>query len=151
VTAYARTARVWRFDPDENAQDHIREVGRIVLEGDRPSIGLTSDGDYLRTASPDGTVSVWESTGREALSSMGGDEYGSVVGIALSPDGRRLMPSAGAPGTREFQTWEVSTGKPIPPNASSMGNRFEAAEKPVVFSRDGKYVVTAGEIARVRR
>jgi hypothetical protein len=93
-------------------------------------------------ASPD-----WSSGGRQLLE-LKHDALGKVQSVAFSPDGRYLA-TAGGPLDRVARVWELPAGRQIlqlkhgpPVKERQVGE--DAGIYDVAFSRDGRYVTTAG-------
>jgi RNA polymerase sigma factor (sigma-70 family) len=94
----------------------------------------------------DRTVRVWDLTEGKQLCSVPFPNEGYGIGHAFTPDGKRLITSAGEPF---FQVWDVKTGKEVgrsPPSARGF-HAMEAAG--VAVSPDGKRFATARRDGRV--
>ncbi len=90
-------------------------------------------GDWLASASGDGTVRVWDIRTRREIAVLTGHEY-SVQAVAIAPDGLRLA-SGGADGTARL--WTLRDGVEI----ASLGHR--AAARALLFASDGRWLITA--------
>ncbi|OYT72166.1 MAG: hypothetical protein CFK52_05795 [Chloracidobacterium sp. CP2_5A] len=97
------------------------------------SLAYHGNGDWLASASGDGTVRVWDLKSRREVAVLAGHEY-SVQAVAIAPDGLRLA-SGGADGTARI--WSLRDGVEI----ASLGHR--AAARALLFASDGRWLVTA--------
>jgi WD40 repeat protein len=95
-------------------------------------LALSPDGRRAAAAGLDGTVWLWDlERGRKRRARM--PHRGTVEHVAFSPDGTLLV-TACADGTS--RVWDARTGDPVTDRLP--GGQWAA------FSRDGRYVVTAG-------
>jgi WD40 repeat protein len=70
-------------------------------------VAFSPDGRYLATGHDDGTAAVWDArTGRQVFARKG--HTGPVVGLAFTPDGRRLASAGG-----ELKVWNAATGQEV--------------------------------------
>lgn len=113
------------------------------------------DGRLLASAGADGTVRVWDPSGRKPPRVLSGHESG-VVAVRFSPDGRRLY---SASGDKTIRVWDPATGKEL-----AVWRGHENTVRGLAPSRDGKFVVSAsydgtarvwdaarGEVVRVQK
>jgi WD40 repeat protein len=115
------------------AQSHL---ALTLHAGAGPVTATFADHDrFVVTGGADGVVRVWDARSGRALAVMRGHR-GTVLGVAASPDGRRVA-SAGQDGTA--RVWDRASGRPI---AVLRGNRSLAYQPS--FSPDGRLVLTAG-------
>ncbi len=111
--------------------EHTGSVKSLAISRDG-RLGLSGSG----YPSGDATARLWDlQTGRE-LRQLGDTSMGQVLGVALSPDGRRALTCGQSPAVR---LWDVETGRGI--------RRLDAhtgAVNAVAFSPDGNHAVSAG-------
>jgi WD40 repeat protein len=108
--------------------------------GSVKSVTIAPDGSIALSGSGyptgDATARLWDPwTGRE-IRSLGGSELGQVLGVAISPDGRRALTCGESPVIR---LWDATSGTEI--------RRLEGHSGPVnavAFSPDGRRAVSAG-------
>lgn len=113
--------------------DNIHE--RNQLEGHQESVNSVSfspDGEWIVTASRDGTARVWDKGGREKVKLLG--HRGDVYGVTFSPDGQRI---ATASGDGTVKLWDL-TGRTLTTLSGHENSVYSVA-----FSPDGKYLATA--------
>jgi WD40 repeat protein len=128
------TALIW----DTTAWKLTTTLGKKA----RPSgsaVAFSPDSKRLATSGFD--PAVWEVATEKLLAADGG-QNGAVCGIAFSPDGVLVAASDGRGGIR---AWEAKTGKVIA-TLKEPGCPGET----LVFSADGKVVLTAGANATCR-
>jgi WD40 repeat protein len=85
--------------------------------------------------SPDQTARVWDlATGKEVIKLNVGPNMSDIRGLALSPDGKRIL--VGAAQSNELRLIELTSGKEV--------HRFNLAvpARGVSFSRDGRLAAT---------
>jgi WD40 repeat protein len=126
------TARVW--DATTGALHHTL-VGHtdLVL-----SLAWSPDSSRLVTGSSDGTAKVWELDPegvRERWSLSAEEMKSGIVGVALSPDGTRVL--AGDASISAVKVWDLG------PNGDAEWGNFPAAGRPAAeFMPDGRRIVT---------
>ena len=109
---------------------HSDEITSLCLS---PDGQLLASGSYVM-------IKLWRvKTGEEVRTWRGHD--GSVDSLSFSPDGRILVSGSGD-GTAKF--WDVATGGEIRVLPRRGPRRMPAPIRAVVFTPDGKFVVTAG-------
>ena len=105
-------------------------------------VAFSHDGRFVFSCG-DSAAHLWEiATGKEARKFEVGGNSGYVKGMALSPDGRRLLTGH---EDKTVRLWDVATGKQL--------QRFEghtAAVNCVAFSHDGTQALSGSEDRTVR-
>jgi WD40 repeat protein len=118
LSASASAVQVW--DPVTGKSVHSftvkgpQETGGPWSMWARSTASFTNDGERLAIAYGDGTVRIWDvETGQQTLALQG--PAAQIVGVAFSPDGRRLAAS-GIEGTSAFggingvlRLWDATT------------------------------------------
>lgn len=147
------TARVWEAsfpvkgeeeeavenDPTLAVPAQVRWRSLGVLRGHSGALlsaTFSPDGEYIATASVDGTARVWEASFPQNLEQLHGDAT-QVVKAAFSPDGKYL---ATADHDDHIRVWEVHTGRNV-----ALLHEDDEADWSVEFSPGGKFLVTAAE------
>jgi WD40 repeat protein len=108
----------------------------LRLPGDSTCVALRPDGRQVATARGS-TVTVWDTTtGREV--SAWPRHRGTVVQVAFSPGGRRLLVGSAFGPAKErscqVRAWDLATGKAVLTALSESGDLGRVA-----FSTDGRY------------
>jgi WD40 repeat protein len=112
------------------------ESGKLVrtLAGHRKgvfSLQYSPDGNRLATAGLDGRIKIWDTaSGKETLACL---EDCPVLGVAFSPDGRRIA-SAACLENSGVKTWDVTTGREL---------LNLICQDSVAFSPDGRHIASA--------
>ncbi|AEP11491.1 MULTISPECIES: WD40 repeat domain-containing serine/threonine protein kinase [Chloracidobacterium] len=97
------------------------------------SLSYHGSGDWLASASGDGSVRLWDLRTNREIGLFSGHEY-SVNAVAIAPDGLRLA-SGGADGTARLWTLRDAT------EIASFGHR--TAVRALLFASDGRWLITA--------
>jgi WD40 repeat protein len=117
-----------------------KEIHRFVgHEAAVISLSFSPDGKTIASAGTDGTIKLWERSGRLLLS-IKGNEVG-LKRIRFSPDGR-VIASAGDDGT--VQLWNLK-GQLLHTLTEHQGSVMS-----VNFSPDGREITSAGEDGTIR-
>ena len=126
ATASGKSVQVWQLNGKQIRRlAHLRPVTKIAF-------GL--DGKALATASGR-TARIWEvATGEVKLLVK---HHNQITDVSLSPDGNYL---ATASMDRTARLWNVATGE----ESRSIAHDEKVEVEAVVFSRDGKILVTTG-------
>jgi WD40 repeat protein/tRNA A-37 threonylcarbamoyl transferase component Bud32 len=102
------------------------------------AVAFSPDGRRLATGSADGSLYLWNSASGEPVAVWRG-HGGPITGVAFDPAGRRLVSTgSGKPALGELKLWDAASGKVL---ATQTWSALLAA---VVFSPDGRFLVTAG-------
>jgi hypothetical protein len=125
---------------------------RRELAGTREAWGISPDGTLLAAGSPACNVEVWRATGRAPFAVLKG-HTSLVTSVAIQGDGKRIYASA-EDGT--IRRWDVATGKvesvigkPNEVDQFQGGQSVRLGYRSVATSRDGRYAVFLGYVARV--
>jgi hypothetical protein len=120
---------IYRFDLQTGKE--LPRIGGQLAGGVRRLV-YSADGSQMVTAGFDGYVRVWDAETGKPSHAFKADS-GTVYGLALSPDGKRI-----ATASREgLRLWETADGRPhIRPNM----NKHECVA--VAFSPDGKLLAS---------
>jgi WD40 repeat protein len=97
------------------------------------SLAFHGSGEWLVSASGDGTIRLWDVAEKREVNAFVGHEY-SVNSVAFSPDGLRVA-SGGADGTARI--WSIRGAREI----ASFGHR--TAVRAVTFTPDGRWLAAA--------
>src|SRR5262249_11270138 len=125
---------------DKKTGQRVRTITGQTAES--TYVAFSHDGRFVFSCG-DGAAHLWEiATGKEARKFEVGGNSGYVKGMALSPDGRRLLTGH---EDKTVRLWDVATGKQL--------RRFEghtAAVNCVAFSHDGTQALSGSEDRTVR-
>jgi WD40 repeat protein/serine/threonine protein kinase len=153
--------------PDCNPRVYDANTGKqiTILKGHTMpvvSAAFSPDGKRIATASVDETARIWDAASGKSLHVIKG-HGGAIVSAAFSPDGKRLLTtgdgnkyhfhetgggSGGGSATAEVaagRIWDVATGKEVAA-LRWPGTWFRASVRTAVFSRDGRRILTAGNV-----
>jgi WD40 repeat protein len=72
-------------------------------------LAFSPDGKYLAAGDFAGMVTIWDVRSRDVLHTFGVGEDGPVLGLAFSPDSKRLATAGGLLG----QVWDVASGRKL--------------------------------------
>jgi WD40 repeat protein/serine/threonine protein kinase/DNA-binding SARP family transcriptional activator len=119
---------------------------RLRLSGHAGEVvggAVSPDGRTIATFGSDETVHLWSvKTGRELRKlEVGPAPPGVAVGLAFSPDGRRVV----APNGEQAMVWDVASGSKL---LTLEGH--DSSVTSAVFSGDGRQIATAGEDGTAR-
>jgi WD40 repeat protein len=128
------------------------------------AVAFTPDGRTVVSGDQGGAIREWDVASGQAIRQLEGHpefmerpgqpfrrieprpgHMGSVVSLAVSPDGRRLV-SAG--GDRTLRVWELATGKECALLERATGARtavYPAPHYPMAFSPDGALLAIPGQ------
>ncbi|KAI1785964.1 HET-E [Ganoderma leucocontextum] len=121
-------------DPDTVADPVAHEFSGKCLV-------VSQDSKRTFTASSDGTIIIWD-TERSAILQEWLAHHGPVRGLALSPDGRRLV-SAGGMGSGSLTVWNIGSGSDVRKAASLEGYTQELTA--CTWSPGGTLIASASE------
>ncbi|MCI0639533.1 MAG: protein kinase [Gemmataceae bacterium] len=114
------------------------ETGRLVADlGLQPSmtcITFNADGRFLALGGVEGKMFLWDVTANREIMAVTGGHTGTLYGLAVSPDGRRL---ASAASDCTAKLWDTQTRHEV------LTLRTQLHEKsPLAFSPDGADLVS---------
>ena len=145
TTSADATVRQW--DPSTGQEvepPYERHSGEVV------TARYSSDGLWLASAGTDRTVRVWRTIGRQDVAVLHG-HTGTVVGVAFSPDSRRLSSqsyyvdlSKGA-GDGTIRVWDLDPQASLPVLRGHTSYVF-----PVAYSPDGRWLASGSWDCTVR-
>jgi WD40 repeat protein len=161
VTASGNAARVWTWRtavPARTTQGRRAGGNPLVLRIGKPTKDCTkadncvsaalfggADSQYVMTASFDENVRIWDSTTGKMLWQHQFDNLGTA---AIDPSGTRIVVTHGLSDLQsEIYYWQDLTRKPIRINKPDKDGHHTQTDQAnsVIFSADGKYVITASE------
>jgi WD40 repeat protein/serine/threonine protein kinase len=142
--------RVWSIDHDEPLQVIDKAHQAAVTD-----IAFSRDGEWLATASEDGTAKVWLWREREAKVELTSDAT-RVNGVAFSPDGQKLAtaharaetPSSGVGATTRgglVRVWRLPSGELEQTLSGHAASVFR-----VSFNSDGTRLASGSPDGRLR-
>ncbi len=137
LTFGGRGARLWRLQ-DKSEIMAFRPSSAIR------SIAFSATADLLAAGSQDGSIVLWNRTDHKSQRKLFGGHSGSVLAVAFSPDGEKLV-STGADG--RLAVWDVATG--------ALAMRLRVTDKTVsgnavCFFPDGKSILLSCEDRSLR-
>ncbi|MEA5627190.1 hypothetical protein [Nostoc sp. UHCC 0251] len=113
--------------------NNIQEKNRFLgHQGGIRSVSFSFNGQYLATASDDGTARLWDSQGNQLMVFQGHDAM--VRSVSFSPDDRRLATTSSDCTAR---LWDLQGNQLV----VFEGHKLEVRN--VSFSPDGQYLATA--------
>jgi WD40 repeat protein len=126
--------------------DNIRQTNQIDTYQDGiNSVSFTEDGRQIATAGEDGSVKLWDFSGKPLQEFLA--HQGSVVkSVRFSPDGK-LIATAGSDNTAKL--WDINK-KPLAKKPLVEFKGHQGSVNNVRFSPDGKLIATAGDDGTVR-
>jgi hypothetical protein len=142
------TARIW--DVAGKRLLHVLPHGKAPVD----SVQFSPDGASVATADGDGVVRVWDVGQGERRHRIDAHSWGESIvystgRVAYSPDGTRLLSSAGATSTATgdpvARLWDADSGELVEELASSNGVVIASQ-----FSADGTRIFTATDRAGAR-
>jgi hypothetical protein len=110
-------------------------------EGTVQGVAISRDGRLAASAGDDGTVRIWDLTGRRELHCLKG-HTGEVSAVAFSPDGKALV-SAGR--DRLLLIWDVEKGTKV----GALRGHTDPV-RCVAFSPDGRSIASGSDDRSVR-
>jgi WD40 repeat protein len=141
ATAGGRDQNVKLWDVESGQEIRTLNCSRSGARADLEVIKVefSSDGQWLAAATNDTAVTTWEvSSGRSAGAFHSNERLDRVVAVNLDS---RLAATAAA-DSNTVQVWDLSTGNSVRTLNSNAGTL-----RTVLFSRDGHYLLAAGESA----
>ncbi|MBC8353745.1 MAG: protein kinase [Planctomycetes bacterium] len=105
------------------------------------AVDITPDGDWIASASDDGSVKIWHVTASSEAMPLTGHEQ-AVFSVAFSPDGRKLATGS---QDRTIVVWDRETGAKLKTLVGHTGTVFSLA-----FSGNGKTLASASSDTSVK-
>ncbi len=124
-----QTAQVWELD-------RLPEVACVIHEKMVLDVAFSPDGNYLATASEDGTVRISEVTTGKEFPSISIPDNQPVRAIAFSPDGEYIAITTSRGETAWVQKWKDISSQPF------IEMKHTGIIDDVAFSPKGEYVAT---------
>jgi WD40 repeat protein len=132
------TARIW--DAESGMQLYtLRGEG---FHRDFLLVAFSHDGRRIFTGCSYGTV--WDANSYQRLFTLK-SRFGSVRGVAFSPDDKRIVTGSRAPHDGLYRIWDAASGKEL---VTLNGNGGDFA--PAAFSPDGERIFTGGNDGIIR-
>jgi len=100
------------------------------------AVAFSPDGKILAAANPVGEICLYDPAGGKETAVLGKHDHHNVPVLAFSPDGRMLASSA---QDATIRLWDVTRRKALFVLRSEDTTAF-----PLVFSRDGKWLISGG-------
>jgi len=124
-----QTAQVWELD-------RLPEVACVIHEKMVLDVAFSPDGNYLATASEDGTVRISEVTTGKEFPSISIPDNQPVKAIAFSPDGEYMAITTSSGDTAWVQKWKDISSQPF------IEMKHTGIINNVAFSPKGEYLAT---------
>ena len=126
------TARLWDAESGQ-------ELAVLPHEGGINAVVFSPDGAQLATASNDHTARLWDAVSGKELAVL--RHEGRVYAVAFSPDESKVATASSHSTAFDFtaRLWDVASGKEL-----AVLRGHQAPIDTVVFSPDGRWLVTAG-------
>ncbi|HKO95646.1 MAG TPA: caspase family protein [Pyrinomonadaceae bacterium] len=108
------------------------------------SVVFSPDDKLIASGSADNTVKIWDvNTGVEKQTLRGHTLY--VQSVEFSPDGKLI---ASGSADQKVKLWDVATGTELRTLLPNIDPNYSIGLR-VAFSRDGRTLITAGEVVKV--
>jgi WD40 repeat protein/serine/threonine protein kinase len=115
-----------------------KEILNLSLKDKKVGVAISPNGELVAAAFEDRSVRIYSvATGKEVHVLKG--HSGGVLGIAFSPDGKRLVSSGGA--DESVKLWDAQTGEEI----ITLVRGSTDLIRNVAFSADGRRIVASGK------
>ncbi|MDJ0735843.1 MAG: DnaJ domain-containing protein [Nostocaceae cyanobacterium] len=121
-----KTIRIWNLNNPKQSQILTGHLGAVT------TVAITPDGKTLISGSRDSTIKLWDFYTGKLISTITGHST-AVECIALTSGGR-ILASSGSNST--IKLWNLATGELL---------QTLAGCSPVVFTPDGKTLITGGK------
>ena len=140
---------------DHNSQIWDAATGKLLATLDARGLamehaGFSPDGRLVVSANEDHSLTVWDAASGRMRARLRG-HGGAVNDFAFSPDSRRL---ATASDDKSVKLWDLVTGRLLltiaAKDADDYDGGHEDAVSHVLFSPDGKRIISAGKDKTVR-